>query len=96
LLKFGVVDDVIPEPLGGAHRDHHRMAATLKQYLKKSLQQLSGVDLRTLLEKRYQKFRAIGVFLERTAASAARSNAEQPHAAQSNVELSVSSSTENS
>jgi acetyl-CoA carboxylase carboxyl transferase subunit alpha len=92
LLKFGVVDDVIPEPLGGAHRDHHRTAATLKQYLKKSLQQLSVVDLRTLLEKRYQKFRAIGVFLERTSA-APRSNAE--HAAQTNVELSVSSSTEN-
>lgn len=64
LLEFGVVDDVIPEPLGGAHRDHHRMAATLKKYLKTNLDELSKIDIPTLLDQRYAKFRRIGVFEE--------------------------------
>ncbi len=71
LLEFGVVDDVIPEPLGGAHRDHHRMAATLKKYLKKNLDELSKIDLPTLLDQRYAKFRRIGVFEEVQASATA-------------------------
>lgn len=64
LLKFGIVDDVIPEPLGGAHRDHHHMASALRSYLKKNLKTLSGLDQDTLLAGRYEKFRQMGVFLE--------------------------------
>ncbi|HTN75189.1 MAG TPA: acetyl-CoA carboxylase carboxyltransferase subunit alpha [Pirellulaceae bacterium] len=64
LLQFGIVDTVLEEPLGGAHRDHHRMAARLKMYLIKTLRELIGLPLNQLLEERYQKFRKIGVFLE--------------------------------
>lgn len=64
LPGLGVVDDVIPEPLGGAHRDHHVMATQLKLYLRNCLRELVGQPLDELLEARYQKFRRIGVFLE--------------------------------
>ena len=46
LLGLGVVDDVIEEPLGGAHRDHHQMAARLKMYLLKCLRELVGTPSR--------------------------------------------------
>jgi acetyl-CoA carboxylase carboxyl transferase subunit alpha len=65
LLEFGVVDEVIAEPLGGAHRDHRGMAATLKTSLTKALRRLSGLPGETLLTQRYEKFRRIGVFEER-------------------------------
>jgi acetyl-CoA carboxylase carboxyl transferase subunit alpha len=64
LAKFGVVDDIIPEPLGGAHRDHREMANTLKTYLLRYLRELRGVPVEQLLEARYQKFRRMGVFDE--------------------------------
>jgi acetyl-CoA carboxylase carboxyl transferase subunit alpha len=64
LKGFGIVDDVIDEPLGGAHRDHHHMAATLRSYLKKNLKELVGTPVEKLLEDRYQKFRRMGQFLE--------------------------------
>ena len=64
LPKFGVVDDVIEEPLGGAHRDPHQMANRLKIYLLKTLRELQGLPTDDLLNKRYEKFRKMGVFLE--------------------------------
>ena len=64
LLSFGVIDEVIPEPLGGAHRDHRQTAATLKNAIVKQLRSLSTLSTETLLERRYQKFRKIGQFLE--------------------------------
>ena len=64
LLGMGIVDDVIKEPLGGAHRDHHSMAATLRGYFKKTLKSLSESPIDELLDKRYEKFRKIGVFTE--------------------------------
>ena len=64
LPSFGIVDDVIKEPLGGAHRDHFVMAARLKSYLVKNLRELAAVPLEELLENRYQKYRRMGVFLE--------------------------------
>lgn len=64
LHGFGVVDHVIPEPLGGAHRDHHQMAARLKLYLLKTLRELLATPLDRLLQARYEKFRRMGVFLE--------------------------------
>ena len=71
LLGFGVVDAVIDEPLGGAHRDHHRMAARLKQYLLKTLREVTATPADKLLNNRYDKFRRMGVFLEEPAATAA-------------------------
>jgi acetyl-CoA carboxylase carboxyl transferase subunit alpha len=64
LLHFGIVDEVIAEPLGGAHRDHHRMSAAIKAYLKRTLANLKRLDLETLLQQRYERFRRLGVFLE--------------------------------
>jgi acetyl-CoA carboxylase carboxyl transferase subunit alpha len=64
LAKLGVIDDVIPEPLGGAHRDHREMGNTLKTYLLRYLRELRDLPVDVLMEKRYQKFRRMGVFDE--------------------------------
>jgi acetyl-CoA carboxylase carboxyl transferase subunit alpha len=67
LLKLGVIDDVIDEPLGGAHRDHHQMALRLKIYLIRALRELVGKPSDKLLAARYEKFRRMGMFLEEPA-----------------------------
>lgn len=66
LLRFGVVDEVIAEPLGGAHRDHHQMAARIKLFLLRNLRELSAKSPEQLLEHRYDRFRQLGVFWEGT------------------------------
>ena len=76
LLALGVVDDVIEEPLGGAHRDHHQMAARLKIYLLKCLRELSSVKTETLVQNRYDKFRQMGVYLENAVASGSTATAD--------------------
>ncbi|MEM6474006.1 MAG: carboxyl transferase domain-containing protein, partial [Planctomycetota bacterium] len=68
LKQLGVVDDVLEEPLGGAHRDHHQMASRLKTYLSRTLADLESQPIEQLLESRYDKFRHIGVFLDSPAA----------------------------
>jgi acetyl-CoA carboxylase carboxyl transferase subunit alpha len=62
LHRFGVIDDILPEPLGGAHRDHRESANTLKTYLLRYIRELRHVPTEDLLEARYQKFRRMGVF----------------------------------
>ncbi|GIW78226.1 MAG: acetyl-coenzyme A carboxylase carboxyl transferase subunit alpha [Gemmatales bacterium] len=69
LARLGVIDDIIPEPLGGAHRDHAEMANTLKTYLMRYLRELRGLPVDELLEQRYQKFRRMGVFVEEPASA---------------------------
>jgi acetyl-CoA carboxylase carboxyl transferase subunit alpha len=64
LGALGVIDDVIPEPLGGAHRDHREMANTLKAYLLRCLRELRNVPTEELLQRRYEKFRRMGAFDE--------------------------------
>ena len=64
LSRLGLIDAVIPEPLGGAHRDHHLMASRLKLYLRGTLRELVGKPIDQLFDERYQKFRRMGVFLE--------------------------------
>lgn len=64
LLKFGIVDEVVPEPMGGAHRDPEETAASLKKTILKHLKKLVGLSSKELLEQRYHKFRQIGVFVE--------------------------------
>ncbi len=73
LLELGVVDDVIHEPLGGAHRDHQQMASRVKLYLTKTLRALRQQSLDDLLAARYEKFRRMGVFLEEASAPSAES-----------------------
>src|SRR3990170_4458805 len=55
LQALGTVDDVIEEPLGAAHRDHHQMAARLKMYLVKTLPELTDTPLHKLLDARHAK-----------------------------------------
>ncbi len=64
LFKLRVIDDIIAEPLGGAHRDPRQMGNTLKTYLLRYLRDLSHLSTNELLEARYQKFRQMGVFEE--------------------------------
>lgn len=64
LLEFGVVDKVIDEPLGGAHRDPRLMAARLKTFLERTLKELVAQPIADLVPARYEKFRKMGVFLE--------------------------------
>lgn len=83
LLKLGVIDDVIPEPLGAAHRDHREAASLLKTYLIRGLRDLGDIPKTQLLDRRYEKFRRIGAYIEAGAqageeppASAAAAEAE--------------------
>jgi acetyl-CoA carboxylase carboxyl transferase subunit alpha len=64
LLNFGIIDEVIPEPPGGAHRDHREAAATLKSSLIHAVRQLKDTPTDLLLSRRYQKYRTMGEFLE--------------------------------
>ena len=64
LLEFGVVDKVLDEPLGGAHRDPRLMAARLKTFLERTLKELVAQPIADLVPARYEKFRKMGVFLE--------------------------------
>ena len=64
LLEFGIVDEVIKEPLGGAHRDHHGMGVSLKASVSEALRKLSTMSGEELTNHRYEKFRRIGRFLE--------------------------------
>jgi len=57
ILALGVIDEIVKEPVGGAHRDHTAMAATLHEALTRNLAELKKVSPEDLVEQRYQKFR---------------------------------------
>ena len=65
LVEMKIVDDVVPEPLGGAHRDYSGAAINLKKMIRKHLNQLKKMSIEELKEQRYQKFRQIGFFSEK-------------------------------
>jgi acetyl-CoA carboxylase carboxyl transferase subunit alpha len=80
LAGLGVVDHVIEEPLGGAHRDHQQTGFRVKQYLVRSLRELLGLSVDELVSQRYDKFRRMGVFLDSaTSAPLASSNGDSGH-----------------
>ncbi|HCP32242.1 TPA: acetyl-CoA carboxylase carboxyl transferase subunit alpha [Candidatus Acetothermia bacterium] len=60
LLDLKVVDEVIPEPLGGAHKDSHKTASSLKESLLRHLAEVSDIPLKKLLAARYQRYRSLG------------------------------------
>ncbi len=64
LLQLGVIDEVLPEPLGGAHRDYQKIAETLRKAISHHLNKLEGLALDEILRQRYEKFRRMGVFGE--------------------------------
>ena len=64
LLKLGVIDAIVPEPIGGAHRNWEATAASLRAALRDQLWQLKSKSDAELIEERHEKFRRIGVFEE--------------------------------
>jgi acetyl-CoA carboxylase carboxyl transferase subunit alpha len=64
LKELGIVDEVVPEPDGGAHVDHEAAARLLDPFLVRDLDNLSSLAVPDLLRRRYQKFRRMGQFLE--------------------------------
>lgn len=62
LLDLRIVDQVIPEPLGGAHQDHPAAIKSLKETVTRHLAELKELPMRELLAQRYQKFRKVGEF----------------------------------
>ena len=64
LVKMGIVDGVVPEPPGGAHRNPDAAAANLQSAVTAALRELGGIPIDRLVQQRYEKFRKIGVFQE--------------------------------
>jgi acetyl-CoA carboxylase carboxyl transferase subunit alpha len=62
LFEHKLVDKILPEPLGGAHRNPAEMADTLKTHLLQELSTLDALDIPTLLERRYQRLRGYGAY----------------------------------
>jgi acetyl-CoA carboxylase carboxyl transferase subunit alpha len=62
VFKLGLIDEVLPEPIGGAHRNYYETANTLKSAIIKLLTELQMIPVDELVEKRYQKFRAVGEY----------------------------------
>jgi len=62
LLDLGLIDGIIPEPLGGAHKGFEQTAEALKAELVKRLDELSGVPIEELLSRRYERYRNVGRF----------------------------------
>ncbi|MEW6736890.1 MAG: acetyl-CoA carboxylase carboxyl transferase subunit alpha [Acidobacteriota bacterium] len=68
LKAINLVDDIVPEPKGGAHKDHPAMAQTLGEYLQRALTTARQFSVEERLAHRYEKFRAMGAFEKRTSA----------------------------
>ena len=64
LLDLGIIDEEIPEPLGGAHNDYNQTAASLKHSILNALNELEKLSPEELRAKRYEKFRKMGKFIE--------------------------------
>ena len=64
LKEFGIIDEIVSEPEGGAHLDHEASAALLGSVLDDSLRDLSRLTIPELLDRRYEKFRRMGQFFE--------------------------------
>jgi acetyl-CoA carboxylase carboxyl transferase subunit alpha len=63
-LSLGIIDEIIAEPVGGAHREPATTAANVQQWIVRKLDEFRGLDIDTLLERRYQRYRNLGTFLE--------------------------------
>ncbi|MBA4742366.1 MAG: acetyl-CoA carboxylase carboxyltransferase subunit alpha [Azoarcus sp.] len=68
LHGLGLIDRVVPEPVGGAHRDYVAMAASLRKALQESLRQVADLDIDELLERRYERLMSHGRFKDQGAA----------------------------
>ena len=61
LLKMGIIDEVVPEPLGGAHRDPQKTGQSIKEVVLRNLCELESIEKEELLKLRYKKFRSMGL-----------------------------------
>jgi acetyl-CoA carboxylase carboxyl transferase subunit alpha len=66
MLDFGLVDGVIPEPVGGAHWDHDAAAEMLKEQVLKAIEELKQIDPETRIDQRIDKFSRMGRWEEQT------------------------------
>ncbi len=64
LLEYGLIDDVLDEPLIGAHRDKKRAVEVLKKYYLDSVKELQKLSTQEMLDRRYNKLISIGAFTE--------------------------------
>ncbi len=64
LFQLGIIDEVVKEPLGGAHRDPKAMAETLKEAIERHLKELEKIEVEELIRLRYEKFRKMGTFID--------------------------------
>jgi len=78
LLELKLVDEIVPEPVGGAHNDPEATAGTLKQHLVKHLKELLAMPPAERLKKRYEKFRAHGHFVEKLPTPGEKEKAAAP------------------
>jgi len=67
LVNLGICDEIVPESAGGAHRNAAQTAAKLRTAIKRHLRELTELPVAELIEKRYQKFRKMGAFVEQPA-----------------------------
>ena len=74
-LSLGLIDTIIEEPLGGAHRDKHAAAEFLKRAVFESLLEVMELDMETLLAERYERFRRVGIYRD----PESRSHVEESH-----------------
>ncbi|MFN0058300.1 MAG: acetyl-CoA carboxylase carboxyltransferase subunit alpha [Planctomycetota bacterium] len=68
LVRFGIIDEVVPEPLGGAHREHVEMAQSLEEAILRNYELVRDLDPDERVEQRFQKFKRMGIYLEEPAA----------------------------
>lgn len=78
LLRFNIIDEIIPEPPGGAHTDISATIKAVEESIERNLEIICNKDIETLLEERYQKVRRIGVFEERMVPKAGVEPARSP------------------
>jgi acetyl-CoA carboxylase carboxyl transferase subunit alpha len=64
LKALGVIDKIVSEPVGGAHRDHKQMAAFLKRALNDAFRQVSDLKVNELLDRRYDRLQSYGRFTD--------------------------------
>jgi acetyl-CoA carboxylase carboxyl transferase subunit alpha len=74
-LRLGIIEEIIPEPLGGAHRDFGEMCQSLSEAIERQLQTLSEMPGADLVEHRYKRFRCLGAVEDYARESAANQNA---------------------
>ncbi len=64
IIKLRIIDEVVPEPLGGAHKNHEQAATLVAESLKRNLSELKSFSIKEIVRRRFEKHRHIGEFLE--------------------------------